>query len=128
MSYYSPNTLKARMNFTEEKYDKIFLLEDENIFENLNLNKSDIPSSINDIFSFLKLILVQYGKKEKKCKIKDLKIYFDFIKVIYSKENENNENNVNNSEYNENNVNNSEYNEKTKIIQMIKSSKKLTKT
>ena len=92
----------SRMDFNEQKYDEIFLLEEEYKFDKLKFK--DIPSSINDIFSFIKEIYVQYeffGKKKKKCLIKDLQNIFDFIKVIHYKKIENEEINNNKIEYNE---------------------------
>ena len=99
MSSYPPYSLMGRMNFIEGKYEKIFLLEDENNFDKLKFN--DIPSSINDMFSCLKYIYVKYGKNEKKCLINNLKNYFDFIKVVNPKEIDNNESNNNIIVYNE---------------------------
>ena len=100
MSHYPKNGLMARMNVIEEKYDKIFLLEEENNFEKYKL--SEIFSSENIMFASFELIYVCYGKKETKCYIKDLKKHYDFIKIISSKELENNEiNNINNNIYNE---------------------------
>lgn len=84
------NTIQSRMNFNEEP-EKIILLEDNGSFD-ISIIKEKPHHHPNEINAFLSLIKVQYEFlskfEEKICLINDLKINFDFIKILYNNENE----------------------------------------